>query len=280
MKFDAASVKPADLLTPNGPLINGGPGSGDPGHVTMPRIPLSILIFTAYDLWSDQVEGPEWMTDIADHGFTIRATMPATTTQERYCGMLRNLLAERFHLTFHHETRPRPRPGYELTVLPGGPKFKQYVPGQSSTSTGPTAGTDANGFRVIPPDRPTYAGVMASRSGLFKLSLRNNMAVLARTIGTAISQTTGGPQRTPTLARVENKTGLTGTWDVRLEYQGPFNLPNAHTPSDGSPQAPSPEGPSIFDAVPQQLGLKLQKVKDVPVDVLVVNHIDQTATDN
>lgn len=278
MEFDAASVKPSGLPTPNGPLIDGGPGSSDPSHVTMPRIPLSILIFTAYDLWSDQLEGPEWMTNITDHGFTISATMPATTTQEQYCGMLRNLLAERFHLTFHHETRARP--GYELTVLPGGPKFKQYVPAQSGTSSGPP-GTDANGFRVIPPDRPTFAGVSVSRSGLFRLSLRNNMGVLVRAIGNAISQTTGGTQPTRPLPRVADKTGLAGTWDIRLEYQlAALNLPNALSSPDGAAQAPTPEGPTIFNAVQQQLGLKLQKVRDVPVDVLVIDHVDQTPTEN
>lgn len=80
-----------------------------------------------------------------DHLFAVSATMPATTTKEQYCGMLRNLLAERFCLTFHYETRARP--GYELTLSQGGPKFKQYVPGQSGTGAGRTAGTDANGLR-------------------------------------------------------------------------------------------------------------------------------------
>ena len=56
--------------------------------------------------------------------------MPASTTQEEFCGMLRNLMAERFHLTFHFEKQPRP--GYELTVMPGGPKFKEFVPGSAT----------------------------------------------------------------------------------------------------------------------------------------------------
>jgi hypothetical protein len=89
----------------------------------------------------------------ADHLFSISATIPATTTKEQYCGMQRNLLAERFHLIFHRETQLRP--GYELTVLRGGPKFPQYVLGESGAGNGPAAGTDANGFRVMLPNQPS-----------------------------------------------------------------------------------------------------------------------------
>ena len=57
MEFDAVSVKPAE--TRGGATgIRGGPGSNDPGRVTMPRIPPAYLIFIAYDLWSDQLQGP------------------------------------------------------------------------------------------------------------------------------------------------------------------------------------------------------------------------------
>jgi len=70
------------------------------------------------------------------------------------------------------------RPGYELTVLPGGPKFKQYAPEQSDAGIGPTAGTDANGFRVMLPNQPTYVAQLRTQSGLVKLSYRNTMAGL------------------------------------------------------------------------------------------------------
>jgi len=67
-----------------------------------------------------------------------------------------------------------------------------------------------------------------------------------------------------------------------------LDLPGAHClgcqnvqSPDGAAQAADPvEGPNLFNAVQQQLGLKLQKVKDVPIDVLVIDHIDQTSTEN
>jgi len=183
MEFDAASVKPAGPFTPGrgGFGISGGPGSNDPGRVTMPRIALSTLIMTAYDLWPDQVQGPAWMTNMVESGFTISATMPAAITKEQYCGMLRNLLATRFHLTFRRETQTRP--GYELTVMPGGPKFKEYVPGQSSAESAAGMRSDANGFPVMPPDRPTVLSFSMSANGLRKQSFRNNMALFARSVG-------------------------------------------------------------------------------------------------
>src|SRR6185312_2154316 len=57
----------------------------------------------AYGLDSDQPRGPAWVSDPMNSGFAVAATMPVSTTQEQYRGMLRNLLSERFHLVFHFE---------------------------------------------------------------------------------------------------------------------------------------------------------------------------------
>jgi uncharacterized protein (TIGR03435 family) len=96
LQFDAASVKPAGPYT-SGYFggVSGGPGTNDPGRIITPRVALATLLTMAYDLWPDQVSGPAWMKDAINNGFAITATMPATTTKEEYCGMLRNLLTER-----------------------------------------------------------------------------------------------------------------------------------------------------------------------------------------
>lgn len=83
--------------------------------------------------------------------------------------------------------------------------------------------------------------------------------------------------------RVTDNTGFMGIYDIRLEYQGaPVNMPAAAAPpQDGAAVAQTPDsGPNIFNALQQQLGLKLQKIRDVPVEVLIVDHVDQTPTDN
>jgi uncharacterized protein (TIGR03435 family) len=80
------------------------------------------------------------------------------------------------------------------------------------------------------------------------------------------------------LTRLVDKTGLTGTYDFRLEALGSMNyiggmLNPPPVDADGGPR------PDIFAALEQQLGLKLEKTK-VPVDVLVIDHIEKTPTGN
>jgi uncharacterized protein (TIGR03435 family) len=78
-------------------------------------------------------------------------------------------------------------------------------------------------------------------------------------------------------ARVVDRTGLTGKYDFTLEYAGTYYPGGAFPPprADGQPA----RFPSLFDAVQQQLGLKLRETR-VPTDVLVVDHADRTPTGN
>ena len=93
----------------------------------------------------------------------------------------------------------------------------------------------------------------------------------------------GSPQ-----PRVVDRTGLTGIYEFTLEFAGtmplaPGIVPSAPPADDaGMPIANDPgEGlPNIFTAVEKQLGLKLVKVKDVPVDVLIVDSADKVPTEN
>ncbi len=129
---------------------------------------LFYLITRAYGLDLDQLKGPSWLNDTVSGGYAISATMPASTTQEEFCGMLRNLIVERFHLTFHFEKQPRP--GYELTVMPGGPKFREFVPGPATPGEGPGRGRDANGFPILPASQSTTRITSVSRTGAAKES--------------------------------------------------------------------------------------------------------------
>ncbi|HEY3840731.1 MAG TPA: TIGR03435 family protein [Bryobacteraceae bacterium] len=278
LEFDAASIKPAGPFAPGrgGMGFGGGPGSNDPGRASGNRVALATLIATAWDLWPDQVIGPDWMKDVINNGFALSATMPPTTTKEEYCGMLRNLVTSRFHLSFRIEKQSRP--GYELTVLPGGPKFQKYDP--NAPTPEPVAGrrVDANGFMILSPAQPTGAGMSMSSNGLRKMTMRNDIAVLARSLGSDINQSNGLGNDAP-IPRVVDKTGLDGVYDIRLEFAGtPFSTGQ---PRDPDAPAPDPsDAPNIFNAVEKQLGLKLTKVKEVPVNVLIVDHADQTPTEN
>src|ERR1019366_4082456 len=146
--FEAASVKPAGPFVP-GEMggIRGGPGTDDPGRITAPRATLSDLLARAYDVWLDQISGPAWLNDRSAYGYRIDATLPPNATTEQFRLMLQNLLAERFHLRLHHETKTRP--GYELVVASGGPKLKERVPVTSAASGKPSV--DGSGFLRLPP---------------------------------------------------------------------------------------------------------------------------------
>lgn len=276
-QFDAVSVKPAEPYKSgtNPFATHGGPGTDDPGRMTMSRAALSALISRAYGLDSDQLKGPSWVSDPMNSGFAVAATMPVSATQEQYCGMLRNLLAERFHLVFHFEKQPRP--GYELTVLPGGPKFRKFVPDPAAAQDRAYR-VDEKGFPVIPPGQPTALSMSFNRTGLRKISFRNNMAMFARSLAADINESNGvqlGPG--VALPRVFDKTGLAGVYDIRLEFAGV-----AITEPGSAQTAPDPAdaGPNIFTAVQQELGLKLTKAADVQVDVMIIDHVDRTPTEN
>ncbi len=287
-QFDVVSVKPAeppDMAAMVGPgrgrtnpfATTGGPGTNDPGRFTETHAFLSNLIRRAYGLDSDQFKGPSWLTGSVDSGYAINATMPASTTQEQFCGMLRNLIVERFHLTFHYEKQARP--GYELKVLPGGPKFKEFVPGPAAPDDGPKIlGSDANGFPILSPSQPT-GNAANTRTAAWKVSLRNNMAAIAVRLAAEIGRSNGVPAGGP-LPRVVDKTGLAGIYDIRMEIAG-VAFPVAAPDGTLAPAASDPVGggPTVFAAV-QQLGLKLTKVADVQVDVMIVDRIDRTPTEN
>jgi len=81
---------------------------------------------------------------------------------------------------------------------------------------------------------------------------------------------------------VVDRTGLTGTYEIRLEFSDGLRTPSLQAGGEtGAPVASDPgEAPSIFTALEKQLGLKLQRVKDVAVDVLVIDNADKVPTEN
>lgn len=101
----------------------GGPGSPDPERLSCTNAPLAMLICIAYGVQYYQVAGPEWMST---DGYDISAKIPPSTTQAQYKLMLQALLAERFHLALHHESRGRT--AYSLLVAKGGNKMQVSAP--------------------------------------------------------------------------------------------------------------------------------------------------------
>ncbi len=126
LTFEAASVKPAAAPVPDGRgriMIagpSGGPGTKDPGRIRYPFMNLKQLLTTAYDVKAYQISGPAWLDS---ERYDITATMAPGTTKEQFQVMLQNLLAERFKVAIHRETKELPM--YSLVVAKSGSKLKR-----------------------------------------------------------------------------------------------------------------------------------------------------------
>jgi uncharacterized protein (TIGR03435 family) len=280
--FDAASVKLAGPEVPQPYTITGGPGTSDPGRFRAPRISLFNLIPLAFGISTDQIIGPAWLREASSPTFTVIATMPPDVTKDQFRAMLQNLIVERFHLVFHHETRDFP--GYELVVDKGGPKFKEVTPTQDagSAKTGTLIISGGNEF----PDLPGPRTITLSNGGLQRTKYQERtIAEFVSNLGFLIGSSQGKSvldgERQP---RVVDKTGLTGRYTFVLEYYSFSSAAIAARfptiPGQGEPVAsdPAESGPPILEAIPRQLGLRLNKTDNIPLDVIVVDSIEKHPT--
>src|SRR5579863_5954307 len=123
-RFEVASVRPASAPARFNGSVSGGPGSSDPERITFSGVPMIRLLMSAYGIplgmgspvrrfgpFSDQISGPAW---IESDWYDINAKVPPGATQDQVNRMLQDLLAERFGLKLHHESREVS--GYELVV--------------------------------------------------------------------------------------------------------------------------------------------------------------------
>jgi len=219
-EFEVASVKLLDHPVPVHPYrldINHG-------TLKIDAVPLRFIIGLAYAGQGLRVEGgPSWING-ERYDIQAKSGNPNASTDEIRV-MLQNLLADRFRLAFHNETRQVPI--YTLLVAKGGPKLK---PAKDNEQAGITRSGDRD--LVVTFQKWPMTGLVSTLSGIV-----------------------GSP--------VRDQTGLTGTYDFKLEW---------------SPDPSVESGLSIFTAVQEQLGLKLEADKG-PVEIMVIDHVDH-ATPN
>jgi uncharacterized protein (TIGR03435 family) len=290
-QFDAVSIKVAGPETPPATLFDGGPGSKNPGRLTVRHIAMETLLMKAFDVGPDQIEGPKWLTDYLSFVYyNIEATMPPDTTKEQFLKMLQNMLAERFHLVFRRETRNFP--GYELVVDKGGPKFKEVesdpdAPASPDPKTMLSAKRDEYGLPIV---KGPFAITQISSTGLTRekyqeQTIAHFISTLGFTIGASQGKSVNGGFLQP---RVVDKTGLKGRYSFILAYSGralppwPPPAPGNSTADRSAPVAsdPSGGGPDIFTAIQKQLGLRLNKTADVPLDYIVIESVERMPTPN
>jgi uncharacterized protein (TIGR03435 family) len=278
--FDAVSVKLAGPEVPQPYTITGGPGTNDPERFRAPRISLVSLISRAFGVPADQIIGPQWLRSSSLSTFTVVATMPPDTTKEQFQAMLQNLIVERFHLVFHHETRNFP--GYELVVDKGGPKFKEVTPTPNAPqNTGTLVIIGGKEFPDIPgPLTIALSNRVLKRTKYQERTMEEFVSNLGFLIGSSQGKSVLDGELQP---RVIDKTGLSGKYTFVLEYYD-ASLAARLTRAASSSQEPvvasdpGDSGPTILEAIQKQLGLRLNKAENAPLDVIVVDHLEKLPT--
>ena len=257
--WDVVSVKPSTGAGRGG-------NSNMPDGFSMHGGVMTNLIFSAYALnYPEQIVGaPAWL---GSEKFDVDVKMDSTVMDElqkmspddRLAArrqMTRALLADRFKLVVHHETREFQV--YTLIIAKGGVKMKEAKPGD----------TYPNGFK-LPGGRGGGAGSMLFQMGPSGVMITAQAEPLAQLIGT-ISREVG--------KIVLDKTGLTANYDYVFQYTPENFRPRTDLtePSPGSGMVLPPDFGmiSIFTAVQEQLGLKLESVK-APIDVIVIDHVER-----
>jgi uncharacterized protein (TIGR03435 family) len=281
--FDAASVKLSDpdARPPFG--FSGGPGSNDPGRFRANHVRMSALLMRAFGVSSDQIAGPAWLRDFSGKVFyDIAATIPPKATQGQFRQMLQNLLIERFHLAAHHESRNFP--GYALVIDNGRAKL-QEVTADPNATVDPLAVVDAkkgpDGFPAVPGSRVISQGSGGRERVKYQ---ERTMAEFVSNLGYLIGMAQGRPASEGfPQPRVIDKTGLAGKYTFILEYYSAGDADRAAAAPDSPTSAsnsPGPEFPDIFAALRKQLGLRLDKLPDVPTDVILIERLDKVPTEN
>lgn len=259
--FEAASIKPSDpALGQQMFPVRGGPGSNDPDRVAYKNISLKSLLYYAYGVAGNEISGPPWL---GSGKFDVEATAATGTTKDDFTLMLRNLLAERFHLVVHHESKELQ--GYDLVLGKSGSKLKQASEADAIAASQPPVGppfapaTDSKGYPQLARPGMIYPSVPGSNGHAIHLIARaQTVPDLARFLG--------GNFQHP----IVDKTGLSGRYDFTLEF-----ALETLTPNDD----PEVSSPRIPVALEEQLGLTLEPRK-VSVDILVVDSADKAPTGN
>jgi uncharacterized protein (TIGR03435 family) len=251
---NAASTRPEFAVTSvklnrTGCCTSGGVSRGRGGGK---NTTLKELMAFTYRLQQFQISGgPRW---INSDRFDIegKAEDPnASFDQLRL--MLQSLFEDRFKLKVHRETKESP--AYALVIGKGGPRIKLSRDQSPDNVDGPA---------------PPGAG---PNHGAIRIGVGN-------LVGNAVTLSWFASMLSPRLDRlIIDKTNLSGRFDIRLQWapsagENLFEVPTEIIDMNGVTLRPDPAGPSIFSAIQEELGLKLESTK-APVELLVIDHVEQ-----
>jgi uncharacterized protein (TIGR03435 family) len=248
--FEAASVKPSRPDNPPGQGVSRAPG----GRFTTVNTPLRFLILYAYQLQGHQLVGaPEW---IANERFDIVAKMEGDPPPIVTAGpdpmrlATQKLLVDRFGLVVHRETRELDI--YALTMAkPGGKPGPGLKPSPEDCAVMAARANAAGPVRVNPDGPPPFLCGQAMGQGRIRFA-GYPLSLFANGLSSNLGRA------------VVDRTGLTGNWAFDLTY--------------AAEPGPDSDAPSLFTAIQEELGLKLESTKS-PVEVLVIDSVARPTPD-
>lgn len=224
--FEVASIKPAPPQ-PAGSVSTRI--SIDRARAVYSNLTVKDLIGEAYRVQEYQITGPALL---GSRRFDIAAKIPDGVSKPQVPEMLQALLADRFRLAFHRETKILPV--YALTVGKNGAKLKP-----AENASGISSNSNRTGMHVDA-----------------KVSLLSFAEFLSVRLGRPVL----------------DRTGLSGAFDIKADWAvDPLAQPLS---PEKETAADSAAGPSVFTALEQQLGLKLEATRG-PVEILVIDHVEQ-----
>ena len=288
-QFEVASIKKAEPLNAN-LVMSGNLHIGmtiDAAMVNIKSLSLAEMLRVAYKVQTFQISGPEWLNA---ERFDVIAKMPAGATRDQVPQMIQALLADRFKLTLHRSTTEQPV--YALVVTKSG-KLKESPPDTDTPATSsdgaaaPLAPTPTDGGAQVRAVATSNAGGVVSTA-----SINGNMKMVPSDNGMRLEIT-----KMNTIGMVEmlgrfvdrpivDMSGLKGRYDLTLEVgmEDLLNLARSQgvavpmRRAEGAGAASVPGSSSVFAAI-QQYGLKLEPRK-APVELLVIDHVEKTPTEN
>jgi uncharacterized protein (TIGR03435 family) len=247
-QFEVASIKP----NKSGDLrMTFRSASG--GRFTASNVSLQSLITIAYHIKDFQLSGaPPWLSERYD----VEAKAEGNPGGDAMLPMLQGLVEDRLQFKFHRESKELPV--YALVVAKAGklhPVEGECGPPPSGPPPPPEPGklptAPCGGFFMFP-------GHLSGQ----KVPIEQLLDTLSRFTGRTVL----------------DKTNLPGKYDIDLQYtpeQGQFQAPPGGAPPGMPPLPPTdPNGPSLFTALQEQLGLKLESQKG-PVEIMVIDHIER-----
>ena len=258
--FEVASIKPNHSGDGRVRMQN------QPGRYMASNVTLRLLIRNAYQLQDFQITGgPGWLND--DH-FDINAKVPDGTPPSgppvpgagpsRLQLMIRSLLAERFKLAVHTETKDSPI--YALVLARGDGRLGPELKKSETDCAAVIAASRSRGPGGPPPGQgPLMQCGIQIGPGTMTVG-GSTLAQFANSLGMFAGRV------------VLDRTGLTGNYDFNLTWT-PDQMPQR---PPGVPDLPpvSGDGPSLFTAVQEQLGLKLDSQR-APVEILVIDRAEK-----